>query len=112
MKAIFTIIVGVVLVLLVLSVIRRRNINTRKPRTPRGPIARVEVHGDGTVTLDGAEVSLDQLRVRLKKLKDADGAVWYYRDRSGKVAEQAGEAAIKVIVGERIPVRLMDEPAH
>ncbi|HUY80310.1 MAG TPA: hypothetical protein VMU92_01115 [Acidobacteriaceae bacterium] len=112
MRGIFTIIVIVLVVLLVLFVVRRRTISTKGPRPPKGPIARVEVHEDGTVTFDGTDISLDELRVRLKKLKEADGAVWYYRDSSDKDAEETGEAVIKVVIEARIPVRLMDEQTH
>ena len=75
----------------------------------KGPIAKVKVHKEGGISLDGGSVTIKELRARLEKLKEADGVVWYYRESSDKQAEEAGDAVIKIIIELKLPVRLMED---
>ena len=73
------------------------------------PVAKVKVHQGGGVSLGGQSVTLDQLREGLKKHKELEGVVWYYRTSDDPKARETGEAVIKIIIDLQLPVRLMEK---
>ncbi len=77
-------------------------------RSQEPPVAKVKIHKGGGVSLDGQRVSLDELRERLKKHKEANGVVWYYRESAEAKSQETGEAVIKIIIELKLPVRLME----
>lgn len=69
-------------------------------------IAKVRVYQDGRVTLDGAAVSLDELRAALAQFKERDGAVWYFRESGESEPHANANAVIQAIVEAQLPISL------
>ncbi len=87
-------------------------INVTEARTgpsAEPPVAKVKVHHGGGVSLDGQSATLDQLREGLKKHKEVEGVVWYYRTSEDPKSRETGEAVIKIIIELKLPVRLMEK---
>ena len=80
-----------------------------KPSAP--PVAKVAVTTKG-VTLDGAAVTLEQLKVKLADLKKRSGAVWYYREASTGAGDPPPQAleVIQLIVEQKLPVSMATRP--
>jgi hypothetical protein len=75
------------------------------------PVAKIAVTSK-SLTLDGAPVTLEQLKVKLADLKKRNGAVWYYREAStpdGDPPPQALEV-IQLLVDQKLPVSLATKP--
>lgn len=79
-------------------------------KAPEGPVAKVRAYADGTVTLDGHAISMDDLRASLAKHKKRNGVVWYYREY-GKRGEPHPKAleAVQIIVEARLPISMSDK---
>ena len=77
---------------------------------PEGPIAKVRAYADGTVTLDGHAIAMDDLRSSLAKHKTRKGVVWYYRE-SNKRGEPHPKAleALQIIVEAGLPISMSDK---
>lgn len=72
-------------------------------------IAKVKVTKAGVIYLDGRKVTIDELKQEFSRLKQANGAVWYYReDPQGEPPAQA-MAVIEAIVEAQLPVRLVEK---
>ena len=81
----------------------------------RGPtnqeqILRVAVLQDGTISMDGAPVSLANLRDRLTTAAGTDTVVWYYREAGQSDPPEEAMLVIKAITDNRLPVSLSSEP--
>ncbi len=72
-------------------------------------IARVKVDRQGMIYLNGDRVSLEQLRQAFARLKEAGGAVWYYREHPEGEPPPEAMAVIEAITSEQLPVRLMEQ---
>lgn len=70
------------------------------------PIARVSALADGRLLLNGEVTSLAALSAALKKLKGANGVVWYYRENGQSEPTPQAMSAIKVIVEHSLPVSM------
>jgi hypothetical protein len=79
---------------------------------PEGPVAKVKVSQSGEIELDGTIVTLGQLRYGLTRLKEADGVVWYYRERPTEPPPPAAEKVIRLIVEAELPVRISSKPDY
>ncbi len=70
------------------------------------PIDRIYVLQSGAICLNGKSVTPEALRAELKKLKRANGIVWYSRENSAGDATDKQMVAIKIVVDERLPIQL------
>ena len=70
------------------------------------PIARVSVLADGKLLLNGELVTLSALSAALKKLKEANGVVWYYRENGQGEPTPQAMSAIKLVVEHSLPVSM------
>ena len=76
---------------------------------PSGPVAKVYVTAEGSILLNGSPTTLGDLRVELKKLKAANGSVWYSRaNPQGDPPPQAMDV-IAAIANEALPARLLEK---
>ncbi|MGH7370762.1 MAG: hypothetical protein ACREJK_02820 [Candidatus Methylomirabilales bacterium] len=73
-----------------------------------GEIAKVKVNRTGTIYLNGKVVTIEALQQEFARLKQGNGAVWYYRENpQGEPSPQA-MAVIQAIIDASLPVRLME----
>lgn len=77
---------------------------------PEGPVAKVRVYAEGTVTLDGQSIAIDDLRASLAGHKRKKGVVWYYRENSkrGEPHPKALEV-LQIITEAGLPISLSDK---
>jgi biopolymer transport protein ExbD len=71
-------------------------------------IAKIKVDQAGTIYLNGNSVSIQELKHEFKRLKQVNGAVWYYRDNPQGEPHPKAVEVIKAVVDEKLPVRLME----
>ncbi len=84
-------------------------IGQTKPTAP--PVARIAVTSK-SLTLDGAPVTLEQLRVKLADLKKRGGWVWYYREPSTPQGDPPPKAleVIQLILDQQLHVSMAGKP--
>jgi biopolymer transport protein ExbD len=71
--------------------------------------AKVKVTKAGKIYLNGKEAGLEQLRHEFARLKQANGAVLYYReDPQGEPPAEAMEV-IQAIINAKLPVSLVEK---
>lgn len=74
-------------------------------------IIRVSVLKTGELLLDGRPATLSEIELALKEGAQAGAAVWYYREDPGSQEPPAGAMSVmKLIVENRLPVRLCTKP--
>jgi biopolymer transport protein ExbD len=71
-------------------------------------IAKVKVDQAGTIYLNGRIVKIEQLRQEFARLKQANGAVWYYRQNPEGEPPPQAMAVIQAIIDASLPVRLLE----
>ena len=74
------------------------------------PIAKVSALADGRLLLNGEPVTVPLLSAALKKLKVANGVVWYYRENGQGEPTPQAMSAIKLIVEHSLPVSMSSKP--
>jgi len=72
-------------------------------------IAKVKVTRGGTIYLNGKTVSIEELRQEFAGLKQAGGAVWYYRENPEGEPPPQAMAVIEAIVETKLPVKLVEK---
>ena len=65
---------------------------------------------DGRITVDGSPTGMESLRVLLKRLAEAKGVVWYYRQSPETHAPPEAAAVIEAVIGNGLPIRLSTRP--
>jgi hypothetical protein len=70
------------------------------------PIARVSALADGRVLWNGDPILIPALSAALKKLKDANGVVWYYRENGQGQPSPQAMTVIKMVVEHSLPVSM------
>ena len=73
-----------------------------------GEIAKVKVNRTGTIYLNGKVVTIEALKQEFARLKQGNGAVWYYRENPQGEPPPQAMAVIQAIVDAHLPVRLME----
>jgi hypothetical protein len=71
-------------------------------------IAKVKVDQAGTIYLTGKTVTMEELKQEFARLKQANGAVWYYRENPQGEPPAQATAVIKAIIEAKLPVRLLE----
>lgn len=80
-----------------------------RPAAP--PVAKIAVTSK-SLTLDGAPVTLDELKVKLAELKKRNGRVWYYREASTREGDPPPQAleVIQLILDSKLHVSMAGKP--
>jgi len=73
-----------------------------------GEIAKVKVNRTGTIYLNGKVVTIEALKQEFARLKQGNGAVWYYRENPQGEPPPQAMAVIQAIIDAHLPVRLME----
>ena len=71
-------------------------------------ISKVKVDRSGTIYLNKRIVTIEVLKQEFARLKEGNGAVWYYRENPQGEPPPQAMAVIQAIVDARLPVRLME----
>lgn len=74
------------------------------------PIVKVRVSQAGEVELDGRRVTPERLRAALVTLKEDDGRVWYYRERTWEPMSAEASKVFEIIVDAGVPIRQSSKP--
>lgn len=72
-------------------------------------IAKVKVTRAGMIYLNGKLVGPEELKQEFARLKQANGAVWYYREDPHAEPPPQAMAVVEAIVEAQLPVRLLEE---
>ena len=73
-----------------------------------GEVAKVKVNQTGTIYLNGKVVTIEALKQEFARLKQGNGAVWYYRENPQGEPPPQAMAVIQAIVDAHLPVRLTE----
>jgi len=73
-----------------------------------GEIAKVKVNQTGTIYLNGKVVTIEALKQEFARLKQGNGAVWYYRENPQGEPPPQAMAVIQAIIDANLPVRVME----
>jgi hypothetical protein len=73
-------------------------------------IARVSALADGQLLLNGQPTTLSSLSAAFKRLKEANGVVWYYRESGRGEPTPEAMSAVKLIVEHSLPVSMSSKP--
>jgi hypothetical protein len=73
---------------------------------PNVPILKIAVMANGRIIVDGSPVTIDSLRVSLKRLAERRGVVWYYREAGQAEAPPESAEVMKSVIENRLPIRL------
>jgi len=75
-----------------------------------GPIEKVSVLSSGKLLLDGKPTDLKRIEEDFRKLKEAGGSVWYYREAADTEPPPEGPAVVQLIIKYRLPVSFSTKP--
>ena len=70
------------------------------------PVARIRVSRAGEIWCDDVRTSLADLGPRLSQLREAQGAVWYYREDAGAEPVPEAMAVVRMVVEQRLPISM------
>src|SRR5207249_7694915 len=66
------------------------------------PMLKISVLSSGAILLDGNPVDMEQLEDSLKKAKEANDVVWYYREASAAAPPPQAMQVIQLIVNDKL----------
>lgn len=73
-------------------------------------VIKVSITADGEIYADGQPVTLEQLAAKFAELKQAGGAVYYYRENPEDEPHPNATKVIELVVENSLPVRLSAKP--
>ena len=73
-----------------------------------GEIAKVKMNQTGAIYLNGKVVTIEVLKQEFARLKQGNGAVWYYRENPQGEPPPQAMAVIQAIIDANLPVRVME----
>jgi len=73
-----------------------------------GEISKVKVDRANTIYLNGKIVTIEGLKQEFARLKQGNGAVWYYRENPHGEPPPQAMAVIQAIIDAHLPVRVME----
>ena len=73
------------------------------------PIGKVRVYRNGKMTLDGRQVTIDEMRKGLSALKGKNGIVWYYREAGEQEAHPNAALVVQAIIDNKLPVSMSNK---
>lgn len=89
----------------------KQTISTNNKETPNEfNAAKVRITATGLIYLNEKQISLDELKVALARLKQENGSVWYYRENPQEASAKEATAVIQAIINLGLPIRLSSKP--
>lgn len=73
-------------------------------------IAKIRIYKGGAITWNHEKLELREADVRLKKLKSAQGTVWYYREDARGEPHPNAMKLKKLVMENRLPLSFSTEP--
>ena len=73
-------------------------------------MARVSALANGSLLLNGQKSDIQKIEVEFKRLKQAAGVVWYYRENGQGEPPPSAMAVIKLVVDYRLPLSMSSKP--
>jgi hypothetical protein len=83
---------------------------TEKPAVEIKKILKISVSATGSITADGAPITLEQLGPKLAELKQAGGAVFYHRENATGEPHPNAMGVMELVVKNKLPIRLSSSP--
>jgi len=74
------------------------------------PIVKISVLESGQLLVDGQPSDMERLKTALKRAKDANGAVWYYRENGQQEAPPRAIQVIQLVIDSGVPVSMSSKP--
>ncbi len=79
---------------------------------PTEVVGKVAVTKAGAISYNGEPTTLEKLRAQLAQLRQANGAVWYYREAAeGEPPPEAMEV-VKLVIENRLPISMSTKPDY
>jgi hypothetical protein len=75
-------------------------------------VGRIAVTAKGTVSFDGAVITIDALKQKLSDLKKRNRVVWYYREAGKDEPPPQAMQVIKLIIDNRLPISMSTKPDY
>jgi hypothetical protein len=75
-------------------------------------VGRIAVTAKGTVSFDGAVITIDALKQKLSDLKKRNRVVWYYREAGKDEPPPQAMQVIKMIIDNRLPISMSTKPDY
>jgi len=91
------------------------NSYSRHPKasfSPNAPVLKIALKANGAIVVDGVPSSLESLRDSISSIAQQKGVVWYYREAAHKEAPPQSAEIVKLIIENRVPVRLSARPDY
>jgi hypothetical protein len=73
------------------------------------PIAKVRVYRNGKTTLNGREVTMEEMRNGFSDLKKKNGVVWYFREAAEQEPHPNATLVVKEIIDAKLPVSMSNK---
>jgi len=73
------------------------------------PIGIVRVYRSGKITLDGRQVTINEMRKGLSDLKKNNGVVWYFREAGEQEPHPNGPLVVQAIIDNKLPVSMSNK---
>ena len=73
------------------------------------PVFKLRVYRNGTVTLDGRAVTLDELPAKFTDIKSKRGVLWYYREGSSETPHPNAMVVMKDMADSKLTVSFSDK---
>jgi len=73
------------------------------------PIGKVRVYRSGKMTLDGRQVTINEMRKGLFDLKKKNGVVWYFREVGEQEPHPNGPLVVQAIIDNKLPVSMSNK---
>jgi hypothetical protein len=72
-------------------------------------VAKVRVYRNGKMTLDGRQITLDQMRKGFPDLKKKNGVVWYFREAAEQEPHPNATLVVQAIIDAKLPVSMSNK---
>jgi hypothetical protein len=73
------------------------------------PIAKVRAYRNGKITLNGREVTMEEMRKGFSDLKKKNGVVWYFREAAEQEPHSNATLVVKEIIDAKLPVSMSNK---
>lgn len=70
----------------------------------------VSVYESGKISVDGEDVNLDELAIKLDDLATRNGTVWYYREQSAQTPHKSATEVLRLVIERRLPITMSSKP--
>lgn len=76
----------------------------------RKKILKIKVLSSGQILLENKSVTLDKLEKELSRLKEKEGAIWYYREQDKAEPPEQAMRVMELVVKYNLPISLSSKP--